>query len=540
MEIFRFCNKYILKYKFLFVFYILLNIVIGFFNVIIPLLTGKIVDNLTYIKSKDILVNYCILFAIVNVINMLLGFLSSYINIKLQSKSTYNLNKHVLEHLQKVSILYFSNKDTVYLNDRINNDSTAIIIFCIEVVINVVVNIFTMFFTVMLLIHVNYMILLIILVLVILYIVIYKVLKKMIYIKVLEVKEARSNFFSKLNEQIFNIRFIRIHSISNIFSQRLDNSFNTLIKKLISSQKLSYLYTSCDLVISLIGQVSIFFIGGFAIINGEMTIGTYVIMTNYFSLLLKSTKYFFNLGKSYQDNLVSYNRINEILEVSEQKHGNHQINQIDNIKVTNLIFNYEEKNIYNNYNIEFKKGKIYGLIGSNGTGKSTLINLILGVYINDYDGLITYNNIDIKEIDINQARLKNIGVTEQEPILIPDTLINNITLQKYYDINLINKYIDILGLDKYVLSLANGIHTIIDNRSSNISGGEKQKISMLRMFLKNPEVMIFDEPTSALDVEGKEKFIKYIKGVKSDKIIIIVSHDNFIYDIADNIVELKT
>ena len=539
MKIFKFCNKYIFKYKYLFIFYILLNIVIGLFGIITPLLTGKIIDNLTYIKSKEVLVNYCVLFAIISVINMLLGFLSSYIYIKLQTKSGYALNKHVLEHLQNVSILYFTNTDSVYLNQRINNDSNTILIFCIGVIINIVVNTITLIFTSILLVHINYKISIIMFVLVIIYITAYSIFKKPLYLKSFKVKEAQSNFFSKLNEQLFNIKFIKVHSVKNIFIQRLDKSFDMLIKKLISSQKLSYLYTSCDLIIGLIAQLSIFLIGGFAIIDGKMTIGIYIVMANYFSMLMNSSRYFFNLGKTYQDNLVSYNRISEILEVPEQKQGNYEINYIESIKIKNLTFNYGEKNIYNNYNVEFKKGKIYGLIGRNGTGKSTLINLLLGLYINDYNGQISYNNIDIKEIDIYKTRLKNIGVTEQEPILIPDTLINNITLEKYYDINLIEKYINILGLDKYILSLENGLNTVINEKSSNISGGEKQKISMLRMFIKNPEVMIFDEPTSALDVESKEKFKNYINSIKRNKIIIIISHDSSIYDIYDEVIELN-
>ncbi len=533
MKIFNFCKKYIFKYKGLFIIYILLNIFMGILGIVIPLLTGKIVDNLTYIKSKEVLINFCILFAIINIVNMIMRFLSSYLYTKLQTKSGYSLNKYVINHIQDVSMSHFLNTDTTYLNQRINNDSNSIIIFCISVIINVIVNIITFIFSAILLIRINCKIALIMFFLLALYIFTYAIFKKPLYQKSFEVKEANAGFFSKLNEQLFNIKFIKVHSTKEIFSKRLEIAFNEVIKKLISSQKLGYLYASCDSIISLVAQLSIFLLGGFAIINRQMTIGFYIIMTNYFGMIMSSSRYFFNLGKTYQDNLVSYKRIIDILSIPQQGSGKLDINNIENVKIENLTFGYYEKNIFTNYNFEFEKGKIYVLTGHNGAGKSTLISIILGLYEGDYEGKISYNNIDIKEINMYKTLQKNIGVTEQEPILIPDTLINNITLEKYFDLSLINEYINILGLDKYVLSLENGLETIINEKSSNISGGEKQKISILRQFLKNPDIMIFDEPSSALDSDSKKKFKNYLSKIKKEKIIIIISHDDFIDDLCD-------
>ncbi len=316
-------------------------------------------------------------------------------------------------------------------------------------------------------------------------------------------------------------------------------SFNKLAKKLISLQKLLCLFNCCDSIIGVISQLCIFLLGGYEVINGNMTIGSYVIMANYFSILMSSSRYFFNLGKNYQENLASYNRIMYILKIPQQKEGYMEINNIENIKISKLTFNYREKNIYKNYNVEFEKGKIYSIIGHNGVGKSTLINIIFGLYLNDHEGKISYNNIDINDIDMYKARLNNLGLIEQEPILIGDSLINNITLEKNLDIELINKYISIFGLDNYILSLKNGLDTVINEKSSNISGGEKQRIAILRQAIKDPDVMIFDEPTSALDLDGKIKFKNYLKTIKNNKIIIVISHDNHMNDIFDEIIDLN-
>ena len=539
MKIFKFCQKFIFKYKGMFSIYIFLNIIIGILSVIIPLISAKIIDNLTYIKSKELLISYSIIYACFIAGNMIVGFLSSYLYIKIQTKSGYELNTYLINHLQNVSLSYFNNTDTVYLNQRINSDSNTVIVFCINVIINVMVNFLTLTFTSIMLIKINYRIAIILIILLATYIAIYGIFKKPLYKIMLKTKEAQSEFFSKLNEQLFNVKFIKIHSASKFFAKRLDNTFSSLISKLVSSQKLSYLYASCDTTIGLLAQLSIFLIGGFSIISGNMTIGFFTIMTSYFSMMMNSARYFFNLGKSYQDNLVSYNRIIEILAIKKQNNGDLDLNSIDKISLENISFNYGDKSIFNSYNIEFKKGKIYNIIGDNGAGKTTLINLILGLYINDYSGKIDYNDINIENIDMYKTKLKHIGITEQEPILIADTLLNNITFGQSYNNNKLYELIDILNLDKYISSLENGLDTIINEKSSNISGGEKQKISILREVLKNPDVLIFDEPTSALDSLSKVKFINYLQEVKLDKIIIIISHDEIIKNISDEIVKIN-
>ena len=539
MKIFKFCQKFIFKYKGMFSIYIFLNIIIGILSVIIPLISAKIIDNLTYIKSKELLISYSIIYACFIAGNMIVGFLSSYLYIKIQTKSGYELNTYLINHLQNVSLSYFNNTDTVYLNQRINSDSNTIIEFCINVIINVMVHFLTLTFTSIMLIKINYRIAIILIILLATYIAIYGIFKKPLYKIMLKTKEAQSEFFSKLNEQLFNVKFIKIHSAGKFFAKRLDNTFSSLISKLVSSQKLSYLYASCDTTIGLLAQLSIFLIGGFSIISGNMTIGFFTIMTSYFSMMMNSARYFFNLGKSYQDNLVSYNRIIEILAIKKQNNGDLDLNSIDKISLENISFNYGDKSIFNSYNIEFKKGKIYNLIGDNGAGKTTLINLILGLYINDYSGKIDYNDINIENIDMYKIKFKHIGITEQEPILIADTLLNNITFGQSYNNNKLYELIDILNLDKYISSLENGLDTIINEKSSNISGGEKQKISILREVLKNPDVLIFDEPTSALDSLSKVKFINYLQEVKLDKIIIIISHDEIIKNISDEIVKIN-
>lgn len=158
----------------------------------------------------------------------------------------------------------------------------------------------------------------------------------------------------------------------------------------------------------------------------------------------------------------------------------------------------------------------------------------------DYDGYIYYNGIELKSIDMEYLRGSLIGVTEQNPITIQDSIYNNITLMKYDlpNINNVQMYLEILGLNEFVLSKQMGLNELINEKGTNLSGGEKQKLSILRQLLKDPDLMFFDEPTSALDSDSKLKFINYLHKIKKEKIIIIISHDDAIISCCDKVVQL--
>lgn len=158
------------------------------------------------------------------------------------------------------------------------------------------------------------------------------------------------------------------------------------------------------------------------------------------------------------------------------------------------------------------------------------IFLLLLLYVGKE--IVCYVN---KILYMDYIREHVISVTEQEPTLIADTIYNNIALYRKLDVKCIQRAVDcfgdsILKRDNWDLQ--------INEKSSNISGGEKQKIAIIRQVVQDGQVMIFDEPTSAMDESGKKQFLQLIDQIKNHKIIIIVSHDNAILNTCDEILIL--
>lgn len=528
MGVINFCKSYIIKYKSKLYMYIIIGLITSILGMMTSIIGGSFINQLIAINGKKYLLYYCVVFFIISILKIFLSIYSNYLYTIIQTKVSFELNKDVLNHLRKVSMLKLKDIDTVYLSQRVNNDSNHLIIFFLGAISDSIINFIMLICTTIVLIAINYKITIVLFFIILLYICLYNLLNKEIYSKSYIVKEAQSEFFSKLNEQLCNIKFIRIHSANKLFDNRLLVSFKNLFNKLMSYQKTIYLFNSCESLVGTIAQLSIYIIGGIEIFNGNLSIGLFTIIISFFGNMIGTTKYFLQFGKNYQEALVCYKRIVEIFNIELQEEGTIKIDYIENIKIENLSFRYKENYIFDNFQAYFEKGNIYSIVGENGVGKSTLIDLIMGVYINSYQGEIAINGIDIKKIDLLAMKFKNIGITEQEPILISDTLITNISLDNKVDIKKIKKICCEIGLNEYINHADRELDTIINNESSNISGGEKQKIAIVRQLVKDPDVMIFDEPLSALDNNSKEKFIKYIEKIKRNKIIFIISHDRYI------------
>jgi ATP-binding cassette subfamily C protein len=517
-----------------------MNIAIGMFIIVMPIISGGFIDNIVYVKNINFLISYITIYLIVNLSNILVSYLSSYIKVNIEAKSGYLLCADILKHLHTVSLLDLENENSSYLSQRIKNDSKDIIHFCLSIIASIILNLVGLSITFIFIVKTNYKISIFIIIIAFLYIFLYKIFKNPIYKASVQLREQQSRFFANINNQISHAKFIKSHSIEDVFFLSLNKAFLMVYKKLISTQKLTNLYNSFTLLFSIAIKLVLFIIGGINIIKGDMTIGAFYILSSYLDKTMGSLMFFASFGESYQTILASYNRIKELLDRPSVVSNGDILIKVNCIRLDNINFKYNEKLIINDFSYNFDKGNIYWIKGDNGAGKSTLISLLIGLYEDKYDGNICYDNKDIKLLNMNKIRKNLIGIVEQNPVLIEDTIINNLTLSNNYEAEVLDKYIKLIGLEKFINSEENKLDQVINENSTNISGGEKQKLSIIRELIKNPSLLVFDEPTSAMDIDSKAEFYKYIQELKSERIIIIISHDQITSDVVDYIIDLNS
>lgn len=198
------------------------------------------------------------------------------------------------------------------------------------------------------------------------------------------------------------------------------------------------------------------------------------------------------------------------------------LKKITELELSNLTFAYEQDNVLENINLKINAPGIYGVVGSSGSGKSTIAKLLLG-YFDHYQGSLTYNGLEVKEIN-HQDLMKQITLVEHNPYIFAGTVRDNLLdgncnasdeqLMKVLEkVNLLNYFKELDGLDSK-----------IEERGNNLSGGQKQRLSIARALLHDSSVYIFDEATSNIDIESEEIIMRVIEMMKKDKIVILISH----------------
>jgi ATP-binding cassette subfamily C protein len=361
-------------------------------------------------------------------------------------------------------------------------------------------------------------------------------MKNRIYNAGYEFKEAQSLFFGSLSEHTKHHKLIKLFSLSKTMLIKLDEAFVRLWGKVLSYQRKSYIFSSLDRIIVIVSQILIFCLGGVFVITNQITIGDITILSSYTGLLVASCSYFFSVGKQMQDTRVSYSRLEDILNISSDSDSNNDFTgAIETVKIKNLSIEYDNRIICYPTELDFNKGKIYGIVGSNGIGKTSLINAIVGLIPNMFSGEILFNNIPIDSMPLDKLRGTKIVVCEQECSLFSDSIYFNLTLGINQNHDHIQEIINTVSLDTYLALLPYKERTKIYDMGANISGGENQKISLARALLKTSELLLLDEPTSSMDSCSKKKLFEYLNRIKNDKIIIVVSHDKEIAPFFDAI-----
>ncbi len=191
------------------------------------------------------------------------------------------------------------------------------------------------------------------------------------------------------------------------------------------------------------------------------------------------------------------------------------------IYINNLSFRYygENDKTLKNISINIKSGEYLGIAGASGSGKSTLINLLLGFY-SDYNGEIRYDGYNIKELNKQKLR-KNMGIVLQNDTLLPDTILRNISVNSpEASINDVNKITDELGLSEDIKKMPMGLYTLLNENSTTISEGQKQRILLCKALLSNPKIIILDESTSSLDNESQQLILNALKKRTATKIVV--------------------
>ena len=203
------------------------------------------------------------------------------------------------------------------------------------------------------------------------------------------------------------------------------------------------------------------------------------------------------------------------------------------IELKNVSFEYENTAIFENLSLSVVEGEKIGIIGESGCGKSTLLKLMAGLYVPS-SGEITVDGVSRPD-----EIIKKISVVMQSPMLLPLSIIENITMGHEYEKEKIEKIIESSNLKKWIDSLPEGLDTYLGDRADELSGGQAQRIAIARAMFKDAKILLLDEPTSALDGENAASVLEAISHFTADKTVVHVTHRKEHLDGYDRIYLMK-
>ncbi len=519
-----------MKYKRYFIPLNILLIIIYACQMFIPYIFSDFIDAIISENSLEVVKEPMILITVLSIILLLSSYIKHILSELTTSKVSNNFIMEVDRKLEHLPLKETAKQNPAYLNNRIFNDVLVSVGFAIN---NLTVAII-MFVSTLILFYLIASINIIVLGIVVLSLIInifgIIVLNKLLYKRGYEYRDLNSVYLSSNHDRLASIKETKIHSWYDISSLEVDNSFIKLLKKGISLNKVIAVLDNIGILTKNITLILTMIIGGKLLVDQSITIGELILITTFANMCLSNSEKFLRLGQEYQFAKVSYSRIDEFMSQDEEENGKNILKNINKVKVNDLSFSYPDSDpLYKDLNLEFVKGKVYCLKGKNGDGKSTLIDLLLGLN-HDYLGKISYNNTEISEIDMKELRKEKISVILQEPTLqrisVKDNTLRGINTYSYENMNKLCEEFNMTDLMKSLDALS-------------LSGGEKQKVSVIRGLLKHSDLLILDEPVSAMDTHGIKILKKELLSKKEDRIIIFISHNEELFDIVDEFIDLS-
>ena len=327
-----------------------------------------------------------------------------------------------------------------------------------------------------------------------------------------------------------NHKIIKIFQRENFEKSRSEKFVNDLKEK---SAKIAAVYIRSAPIMEILTGIMIaalIFYSGKLIISGELAINNFFSFLAAMMLAYQPVKTLTKVNVAISQGFSAAERILPIIDIENKINLNEQGEKLTieegNIVLDNINFSYKsnpENKVLQNISVKFTGGKMTALVGHSGSGKSTLLNMIPRIYF-PTSGNIYFDNQDISKVNLMSLR-NQISIVDQNTTLFDDTVFNNIKYARP-DANKedILEAAKLSMCDEFINNLENGFETMIGENGVKLSGGEKQRLSIARAFLKNSRIILLDEATSSLDSDTEEKIQKALDKLTINKTTIVIAH----------------
>ncbi|GEM03546.1 putative ABC transporter ATP-binding protein YknV [Halolactibacillus miurensis] len=510
----------------------------------VPILIGDYVVDKAIANRDTSLLTYLIIgIAVLYLANYLANRYRIKIVNTLGQKTIYDLRKELFSHVQRLSHNFFDNRSAGSILVRILNDVNSLQELFTNGIINLLMDVMMLVGIVAILFFLSPQLALAVLVILPIMFYISTKLRRNIRRSWQDVRLQKSRLNSHLNESIQGIRitqsFIQEEENTQYFNGVNANNFE---KERLAMKKSAYFGPFVEMS-NAVGTVILIAYGSHLIINETISVGVFVSFAFYLGMFWEPIS---RLGQIYNQLLVamaSSERIFEFLDeqpnVDEKHDAKPFTDMTGHITFDHVRFSYDDERIaLHDISLDIKPGTTVALVGHTGSGKSTIANLISRFY-DPTEGRVMIDGHDLRDMKVQSLR-SHISVVLQDTFIFSGSIMENIRFGRPEATD--EEVMDsakIVGAHDFILRLANGYHTEVEERGNILSAGERQLLSFARALLANPKILILDEATASIDTEAEMKIQEALRKLLKGRTAIMIAHRLSTIREADNIIVLE-
>lgn len=522
----HFLKNYVFTQKKYFVLVCFITVLQSVVSMCIPLTSRELLDNAFPNRNMQLFTTMVIVmlscYFMVAVLNVLKDYLLAHIAESISLKLRIQLNS-------KISVMKYSYFDKHNLSEvlsKYNKEVDTVKENCGYMLVKTLSNVVTFILASAMIIILDWRIMVVSMALLFLYILNNRYWGKKVKALAEKSMECNEEAIGSLTENYRNVLITKLYSAYEYVNEKFHANYT---KQYNTQMNLEVVYSvninSGGLLIYLLADL-IWLIGGFGIINGVLTIGTVTALINYQGMLISPMAFFSEFNNSYQGTVIALKRLYSVLCFEEENNEGTVIrsNNIEKVDFHDVSFRYrKDVPVLDNVNIQLRKGTIVGFIGGSGCGKSSLVKMLLRLYA-PYKGTISIDGEKIQDISINSLR-NRIAFVAQDSLFFRGSILENLKMGNVVDNTKLIEYSKLLDLYDEIVCLPKKWDTELNAGTSNLSGGQKKRLDVLRALMKESDIIIFDESTASIDIERRKRLFEILDKIKQEKIIIFITHN---------------
>lgn len=543
--------KFVYPYKWKIFWTIIIGILKFAIPLLMPLILKYVIDNIISVesltsaeKTSKLFWLMGVSFVVFLILRPPVEYIRQYLAQWVGSKVLYDIRNKLFDHIQKLSLKYYSNTKTGEIISRVIHDVEQTKNFVITGLMNVWLDLITIVIAVSIMFTMDFWLTIVSIIL----FPFYGFSVKYFYGRLRSLTRDRSQALAEvqghLHERVQGIAVTQSFALEEYEQEQFDVRNKNFWDKALDHTKWNAKTFAVTNTITDLAPLLVIAFAGYQVITLNLSLGTMMAFVAYMERVYSPLRRLINASTVLTQSIASIDRVfefyNESYDITDKEDAVELGRVQGSIDFKDVSFHYDEEEmpVLKNVNLQVQKGETIALVGMSGGGKSTLISLIPRFY-DVTGGSIHVDGIDIRDVQARSLR-NNIGMVLQDNLLFSESIAMNIRMgnPEATDEEVIAAA-KAAHADEFIKDLPYGYDTLVGERGVKLSGGQQQRIAIARVFLKNPPILIFDEATSALDLESEQSIQVAMEKLASERTTFIVAHRLATITHADRIVVIE-